>query len=101
MVLNPEYHGPLSPLPPPIPPTIPSWTPPPPPVDLTTPAPPAQQDVGFTQEPSKPMEKFTWDKNDDELIKAIFKSRASKRFSGMMEDVWKGTNISPSGDDRN
>ncbi|MED6211797.1 hypothetical protein PIB30_076954 [Stylosanthes scabra] len=32
-------------------------------------------------------EKFTWDKNDDELIKAIFNTRALKRFSGMMEDV--------------
>ncbi|MED6188314.1 hypothetical protein PIB30_084792 [Stylosanthes scabra] len=32
-------------------------------------------------------ENFTWDKNDDELVKAIFNTRASKRFSGMMEDV--------------
>ncbi|MED6201467.1 hypothetical protein PIB30_095349 [Stylosanthes scabra] len=32
-------------------------------------------------------EKFTWDKDDDDVIKAIFKTRASKRFSGIMEDV--------------
>ncbi|MED6197778.1 hypothetical protein PIB30_059843 [Stylosanthes scabra] len=162
VVLNPEYQGPPPPPPPPIPPTIPSRTPPPPPVDLTTPAPPAQQDVGYTQEPSEPTvpesshgpqpdptiqsnakkkirpnsirgflpkhnnctqeitsviklmyaeawpnwkaipaatrdrmfekwaEKFTWEKDDDDLIKAIFKTRASKRFSRMMEDVREG-----------
>ncbi|MED6141119.1 hypothetical protein PIB30_100167 [Stylosanthes scabra] len=32
-------------------------------------------------------ENFTWDKKHDELVKAIFNTRASKRFSGMMEDV--------------
>ncbi|MED6113866.1 hypothetical protein PIB30_074843 [Stylosanthes scabra] len=32
-------------------------------------------------------EKFTWDKKDAALIKAIFNTRASKRFSEMMEDV--------------
>ncbi|MED6148585.1 hypothetical protein PIB30_054503 [Stylosanthes scabra] len=30
---------------------------------------------------------FTWDKKHDELIKAIFNTRASKRFSEMMEDA--------------
>ncbi|MED6208394.1 hypothetical protein PIB30_044584 [Stylosanthes scabra] len=30
---------------------------------------------------------FTWDKKHDELVKAIFNTRPSKRFSGMMEDV--------------
>ncbi|MED6225747.1 hypothetical protein PIB30_096685 [Stylosanthes scabra] len=32
-------------------------------------------------------ENFTWDKKHDELVKAIFNTPASKRFSGMMEDV--------------
>ncbi|MED6200688.1 hypothetical protein PIB30_087741 [Stylosanthes scabra] len=32
-------------------------------------------------------ENFTWDKNHDELVKAIFNTCASKRFSRMMEDV--------------
>ncbi|MED6216945.1 hypothetical protein PIB30_012952 [Stylosanthes scabra] len=116
VVLNPEYHDPLLPPPPPIPPTIPSLTPPPPPVDLTTPAPPAQQDVGSTQEPSEPTvpelshgsqpdpaiqsnakKRIDPDgmrgkiQDDDKFIKAIIKSRASKKFSGMTEDdrEWK------------
>ncbi|MED6171925.1 hypothetical protein PIB30_045391 [Stylosanthes scabra] len=32
-------------------------------------------------------ENFTWEKRHDELVKAIFNTRASKRFSGMMEGV--------------
>ncbi|MED6187052.1 hypothetical protein PIB30_072710 [Stylosanthes scabra] len=36
-------------------------------------------------------ENFTWDEKHDELIKAIFNTRASKRFSGMMEDVREKT----------
>ncbi|MED6131660.1 hypothetical protein PIB30_011811 [Stylosanthes scabra] len=32
-------------------------------------------------------EKFTWDKDNDDLIKAAFNTHASKRFFGMMEDV--------------
>ncbi|MED6209689.1 hypothetical protein PIB30_057165 [Stylosanthes scabra] len=34
-------------------------------------------------------EKFTWSKVHDSTIKKIFDHRASKRFSGMMEDVRK------------
>ncbi|MED6227124.1 hypothetical protein PIB30_110457, partial [Stylosanthes scabra] len=32
-------------------------------------------------------EKFTWEQKHDELVKAIFNTRASKRLSAMMEDV--------------
>ncbi|MED6163521.1 hypothetical protein PIB30_080732 [Stylosanthes scabra] len=32
-------------------------------------------------------ENFTWEQKHDELVKAIFNTRASKRLSGMMEDV--------------
>ncbi|MED6177328.1 hypothetical protein PIB30_097178 [Stylosanthes scabra] len=32
-------------------------------------------------------ENFTWEKKHDKLVKAIFNTRASNRFSGIMEDV--------------
>ncbi|MED6199538.1 hypothetical protein PIB30_076873 [Stylosanthes scabra] len=32
-------------------------------------------------------ENFTWEQKHDELVKAIFNTRASKRLSGMIEDV--------------
>ncbi|MED6226590.1 hypothetical protein PIB30_105374, partial [Stylosanthes scabra] len=164
VVLNPDYHGPLPPPPPAVPPTVPAWTPPlapPPPLDSTSPAPPSQQDLGSTHEPSenappesshgsqpdpsiqsggkiliwpdgqkafapknspctqeissviklmydqpwpkwkaippstrhrmykKWAEKFVWSKSHDATIKKIFDHRASRRFSGMMEDVRK------------
>ncbi|MED6119672.1 hypothetical protein PIB30_013789 [Stylosanthes scabra] len=37
-----------------------------------------------------PHESFTWDKKHDKVIKEIFNTRASKRLSGMMEDVRQG-----------
>ncbi|MED6141529.1 hypothetical protein PIB30_104375 [Stylosanthes scabra] len=150
VVLNPDYHGPPPPPPPAVPPTVPAWTPPlapPPPVDSTSPAPPSQQDLRSTHEPSenappesshgsqpdpsiqfapknspctqeissviklmydqpwlkwkaippstrhrmykKWAEKFVWSNSHDATIKKIFDHRASRRFSGMMEDVRK------------
>ncbi|MED6150528.1 hypothetical protein PIB30_073210, partial [Stylosanthes scabra] len=112
VVLNPDYHGPPPPPPPAVPPTVPAWTPPlapPPHVDSTSPAPPSQREdpdlAGRSESPwpkwkaippstrhrmyKKWAEKFVWSKSHDATIKKIFDHRASRRFSGMMEDVRK------------